>query len=179
LNLSGNAYQHAGTGSGATASSRKSGGEFHTCRFAAAAAFVTKPVGGFLVSSGSALNVRRLATSLQRRLSGGVETDAEGITRPGYNAMGGASEEMRCGISCLGHQRDTRGRFRLQRVEIARNLYATHALSRPYERAGCARGCCRRHGQDGLEAAAEKSARPRLYGGESFTGCFRSLAMTA
>jgi hypothetical protein len=135
LNLSGNAYQHAGTGSGATASSRKSGGEFHTCRFAAAAAFVTKPVGGFLVSSGSALNVRRLATSLQRRLSGGVETDAEGITRPGYNAMGGASEEMRCGISCLGHQRDTRGRFRLQRVEIARNLYATHALSRPYERA--------------------------------------------
>ena len=55
--------------------------------------FVTKPVGGFLASSGPALNVRRLATSLQRRLSGGVETDAVGFTRPGYNATGGASEE--------------------------------------------------------------------------------------
>ena len=71
----------------------KSGAEFHTCRFAAAAAFVTKPVGGFLASSGPALNVRRLATSLQRRLSGGVETDAVGFTRPGYNATGGASRK--------------------------------------------------------------------------------------
>jgi hypothetical protein len=68
----------------------KSGGEFHTCRFAAAAAFVTKPVGGFLASSGHALNVRRLATSLQRRLSGGVETDTKGFTRSSYNATGRA-----------------------------------------------------------------------------------------
>jgi hypothetical protein len=73
----------------------KSGGEFHTCRFAAGAAFVTKPVGGLLASSGPALNVRRLATSLQRRLSGSIETDAEGFARPGYNATGGASGAMR------------------------------------------------------------------------------------
>ena len=51
-------------------------------------------MGGFLASSGPALNVRTLATSLQRRLSGGIETDAEGFTRPGYNATGGASGAM-------------------------------------------------------------------------------------
>jgi hypothetical protein len=39
----------------------------------------------------------RPTTSLQRRLSGGVETDLEGFIRPNYNATGGASKAMRRG----------------------------------------------------------------------------------
>ena len=52
-----------------------------------------KPAGGSPASSAvlSAPNVRRPTTSLQRRLSGGGETDPEGFIRPSYNAMGGAS----------------------------------------------------------------------------------------
>jgi hypothetical protein len=62
------------------------------------------------------------ATSLQRRLSCGVETDLEGFIRPSYNATGGASKAMRRG-NC--HHWDTN---------------ETLALTRPYERAGMRRG---------------------------------------
>jgi hypothetical protein len=50
-----------------------------------------------LALSLSTQNVRRPATSLQRRLSSGVKTDAEGFIRSSYNATGGASKAMRRG----------------------------------------------------------------------------------
>ena len=50
-----------------------------------------------LALSLSTQNVRRPATSLQRRLSSGVKTDAEGFIYPSYNATGGASKAMRRG----------------------------------------------------------------------------------
>jgi hypothetical protein len=64
--------------------------------------------------------VRRPATRLQEGLSGGgVEMDAEGFTRPGYNATGGASGAMRRRrFSLMGHQRDTPTALISQAIEI-------------------------------------------------------------
>ena len=73
-------------------------------RLASDAKPIEKPAGGSPASSAvlSAPNVRRPTTSLQRRLSGGVETDLEGFVRPSFNATGGASKAMRREIFTVG-----------------------------------------------------------------------------
>ena len=73
-------------------------------RLASDAKPLEKPAGGSPASSAVLFRAEclRQTTSLQRRLSGGVETDPEGFIRPSYNATGGASKAMRRGNFTVG-----------------------------------------------------------------------------